>query len=189
MTVSIDVRDLLGQPGASRTVHVQEPIGGLATEVAQVPEDRPVGADLLFESVVEGVLVSGPLEGTMVLTCARCLKPIEAPFRIDVQELFAPGAGPGDDEYPLAEGVVDLEPMIRDAVLLAMPLAPLCRPDCLGLCDRCGGDRNAGECHCPPRTDSRWSALIELDLPDDRGDLIGDRRTEERGFGPAGQEF
>lgn len=164
MTVPVDVRDLLGQPGTSRTVHVREPISGLVTEVASVPEDRPVAADLLLESVVEGVLVSGPLQGTMALVCARCLAPIESPFNIDVQELFRPGAAPDDDEYPVADGVADLEPMIRDAVLLAMPFAPLCRPDCLGLCDRCGGDRNAGECQCPPETDSRWSVLVDLDL-------------------------
>ena len=89
MTVAVDVRDLLGHPGTSRTVHVAEPIGGLVTEVASVPEDRPVAADLLFESVVEGLLVSGALEGAMVLVCARCLKPIHSPFRIDVQGLRA----------------------------------------------------------------------------------------------------
>jgi uncharacterized protein len=180
VTVSIDVRDLLGHPGTSRNVRVSESVGGLATEVARVPEDQPVAADLLFESVVEGVLVSGPIEGTMVLVCARCLKPLESSFRVDVQELFAAGATAQDDEYPLAEGLVDLEPMIRDAVVLAMPFAPLCRPDCLGLCERCGGDRNVGECACPPRIDSRWAALVHLDLPDDRPSFSLDSRNDER---------
>ena len=73
MTVAVDVRDLLDHPGASRTVQVREPVPGLATEVASVPEDHPVAAELLIESVVEGLLVTGPLEGTMVLVCARCL--------------------------------------------------------------------------------------------------------------------
>jgi len=107
-------------------------------------------ADLLFESVVEGLLVSGNVQGLMVLSCARCLRPFESPFDLSVQELFAPGARPEDDEYPVEEGAVDLEPMIRDSVVLAMPFSPLCTPGCLGLCARCGGDRNTGECTCPP---------------------------------------
>jgi len=170
MTLQIDVRDLVGQPGSSRTVRLAEPVGGLATELADVPEDRDVAADLLFESVVEGILVTGPVEGRMRIRCARCLQEVDAPFQLDVQELFAPDARIGEDQYPLAEGIVDLEPMIRDAVILAMPFAPLCRPDCLGLCERCGGDRNLGQCTCPPEADPRWSALSHLrfDPPDER---------------------
>jgi uncharacterized protein len=169
MTLEIDVRDLIGHPGSSRTVHVNEPVAGLGIALATVPEDRAVDATLLFESVVEGILVSGSVEGTMVLRCARCLKEFDSPFDLTVQELFSPGATAEDDEYRMGAGSVDLEPMIRDAVILAMPFAPLCREDCLGLCARCGGDLNAGECACPAETDARWSALAELrlDLPDD----------------------
>ena len=162
MPVAFDVRDLVGHPGASRSVALRQPVAGLATELARVPEDREVDGDLLFESVVEGILVSGPLEGTLALVCARCLTPVESRFHVEVRELFAAGAGPGEDEYPIAEGRVDLEPMIRDAVLLAMPFAPLCKPDCLGLCERCGGNRNLGECTCGPRADPRWSPLDGL---------------------------
>lgn len=164
MTVQIDVKDLLRHPGSSRTLEFAEAIGGLRTELAYVPEDRPLGGRLLMESVVEGVLASGPLSGVMVLRCARCLATTETEFSVEVQELFAPGATADDDEYQLVEGILDLEPMIRDAVLLSMPLAPLCRPDCLGLCERCGGDRNAGECSCPPEVDPRWAPLIGLHL-------------------------
>ena len=166
MTVSVDVRDLLGHPGSHRTVHIQEPVEGLATELVRVPDDVPVEADLLMESVVEGVLASGPVEGVWVVSCARCLKPFESAFRVEVQELFRPGGPESDEEYPIDEGVLDLEPLIRDNVVPAMPFAPLCRPDCLGLCARCGGDRNLGECSCAEATDPRWSALsaLEFDL-------------------------
>ncbi len=167
MTVAVDVRDLLGHPGSHRTVRVEEPVDGLRTELALVPEDRPVQAELLMESVVEGILASGPVEGTMALTCARCLKPFEAPFRVEVRELFSPEATPEDDEeYPVEEGFVDLEPLIRDNVVPSMPFAPLCREDCLGLCQRCGGDRNLGECTCAEQADPRWSALLRFELPD-----------------------
>jgi DUF177 domain-containing protein len=167
MTVVIDVRDLIGQPGATREVRVEEPIAGLATGLAAVPEDQSVGAELRLESVMDGVVVSGPLSGVMRLSCARCLKSFDQGFALEVEELFAPGAAAEGDEYPLEEGRLDLEPMIRDAVVLAMPFAPLCRPDCLGLCARCGGDLNLGECRCPPESDLRWGPLSNLTLDED----------------------
>jgi len=108
--------------------------------------------------------VNGTVSGLMVMSCARCLKPFRSEFRLDVLELFVPGAAALDDEYPVHEGAIDIEPMIRDAVLLSMPFAPLCKPDCLGLCERCGGDRNLGECVCQPEADPRWGPLIGIDL-------------------------
>ena len=164
MTAVIDVRALLASPGSSRPVRLDEPVEGLATELARVPEDRPVRGDLLLENVIEGLLVSGPLSGVMTLSCARCLKPFEGAFTLEVHELFVAGATGQDDEYPVEDGSIDLEPMIRDAVLLAMPFAPLCGFQCLGLCERCGGDRNMGECSCPAETDPRWSPLLDLNL-------------------------
>jgi len=85
-------------------------------------------------------------------------------LRIEVQELFAPGAGPEGEEYPLSvEGSIDIEPMVRDAVLLAVPFSPLCRPDCRGLCERCGGNRNLDRCSCTTQqADPRWAALDNL---------------------------
>ena len=170
MTIAVDVRDLLHQPGASRQVAVCESIDGLATELVRVPQDRPIRAELVLESLVEGILATGHVSGTEVLWCARCLKPTETPFGVEVHELFAPNATPEDDEYPITEGTIDLEPLIRDAVLLMVPFAPLCTPQCLGLCERCGGDRNLGECSCGPEPDARWEALATLRFPDSERD-------------------
>ena len=161
---AIDVRDLLARPGSSRELHIAPGIEGLRTELAEVPSDAPVHIDVLLESLVEGILVSGPISGTITYRCARCLKRFHEAFRLEVTELFARGASEDDDEYPLVEGAIDLEPMVRDAVVLSMPFAPLCRQDCLGLCERCGGDRNLEECSCPPRSDPRWGALESLDI-------------------------
>jgi uncharacterized protein len=160
----VDVRDLIARPGSSREVHVAQGIRGLATGLAEVPPESPVRVDVLMESLVEGILVSGPLSGTVEYRCARCLRSFTDQFLIEVTELFASDASEDDDEYPLGDGMIDLEPMVRDAVLLSMPFSPLCRPDCLGLCERCGGDRNLGECHCPPRRDPRWAGLESLDI-------------------------
>ena len=166
--IEIDVRDLLGHPGHSRAVHVDEPVEGLALELATVPEDTPIEADLLLESVIEGILVSGPLRGAMRMSCARCLKTFERPFDVAVHELFIRDRHDEGDEYPLPDdGAIDIEPMVRDAVLLQMPFSPLCRPDCRGLCERCGGDRNLGECTCGPAVaDPRWEALGALRFDD-----------------------
>jgi uncharacterized protein len=160
----IDVRDLLDHPGTSRMVKVQEAVPGLRIELAEVPEEAPVQGAFLLESVVEGVLVSGTVGARMALTCARCLRRFESAFEVEVQEMFAADAPPGSDEYPLPpEGAIDVEPMVRDAVMLTLPFSPLCRPDCLGLCERCGGDRNAGECMCSDQVvDPRWAALDRL---------------------------
>jgi uncharacterized protein len=157
----IDVRDLLDSPGASRPLHVAERFEGLETPLAEVPPEVPVRVDLLLESVAEGILVSGPLSGRIDYRCARCLKSFSGDFRVEVTELFALNPEE-DDDYPVREGTIDLEPMVRDAVLLAIPFSPLCRADCLGLCERCGGDRNLGECTCPPAVDPRWEPLGRL---------------------------
>ena len=116
---AIDVRDLLENPGASRTVRVQEPVPGLRTELADVPEDAPIAADLTLESVVEGIYVRGSLEGRFVLRCARCLKAFDRDFDVEMTELVAREPGP-DDDYALAPDLT-LDPGARDAVLAALP--------------------------------------------------------------------
>lgn len=156
----IDIRDLVGRPGASRRVEADVEVGGLESEVARL--EGPVHVAVLLESIVEGIYVTGPVTARMRVACARCLKPFERGVAAQVAELFAPE--PDDDVYPLGEDTIDLEPMVRDAVGLAMPFAPLCREDCAGLCERCGGDRNLDECSCGPRVDPRWAALSDLKL-------------------------
>jgi uncharacterized protein len=162
----IDVRDLLDEPGASRRVRRDATFEGMATELARVDAENPVVIDMLLESVVEGILVSGTLSGPMRFRCARCLTEFTGDFRHEVRELFATEPRADRDDYPIADRAIDLEPLVRDTVVLAMPFAPLCREDCLGLCERCGGDRNAGECSCGPEVDPRWSALDSLVLDD-----------------------
>jgi len=162
MSVAVDVRDLLGHPGSSRAVKVVEPVEGLSTELARVPQDALVEAELLMESVVEGIFVRGSLEGRFTMRCARCLKTFERDFDVEMIELVAREPGP-DDDYALEPDLtLDPEPIVRDAVVLEMPFSPLCRPDCLGLCEICGGDRNLGECPGHEVTDPRWDALDVL---------------------------
>ncbi len=158
----VDVRDLVGRPGATREVHLAEQVEGLTSPLAEVPPGEAVEVDLLLESIVEGVFASGQVLGPLTLRCARCLTEFRGEVSVRVRELFARGADPDDDRYPLADDVIDLEPMVRDAVVLQLPFSPLCRPDCQGLCSRCGGDHNRGQCSCGPEVDPRWAGLEAL---------------------------
>ena len=171
----IEVHELLGHPGASRRHDVLGTIDDLSTELVSVPDDAPLGGSLLLESVVEGILVSGAITGTWTVRCARCLTERTQPFSVEVSELFATEASvePDDDNdddegYALVEDEVDLDQLVRDAVGVEMPFAPLCQPDCKGLCPVCGGNRNLGECPGHEAIDPRFAVLADLlpDLPD-----------------------
>jgi len=170
---AIDVRDLLERPGSARRVRLDEPVEGLRTELAAVAPEASIEGELTLEGVLEGIFVTGSVGGRMTLRCARCLKEFEAEFDVAMNELYVREPGPEDD-YVLADDLtLDPEPMVRDAVVLQMPFSPLCTPDCLGLCERCGGDRNIGECTCGPEVDPRWSALEAL-FADDATDATND---------------
>jgi len=163
----IDVRDLFGRPGTSKLHKVAAPVDELQTELAGVRDDQPVDVDLLLESLVEGILVSGTLRGTFALRCASCLKEFDQPFDVSVHEMFVIDPEPDTDDYPLdPEGMLDPGQMVRDAVGVELPFSPLCRPDCQGLCPVCGGDKNADECPGHAEVDPRWAALDRLVLED-----------------------
>ncbi len=140
----------------------------LGNDVLGVPEGSPLELDLRLESVVEGVLVSGTVSGTASGECVRCLDPLTAPVVVDLQELYAhPGREieEDDDTEPLPEmdGVlVDAEPAVRDAVVLALPLQPVCRDDCPGLCTQCGVRLADQPGHGHDKVDARWEALQGL---------------------------
>jgi uncharacterized protein len=154
----IEIADLVGRAGASRAAEVRGTLEGLRSELVQVR--GPVTARLRLGWVVEGVLVSGRLTGELSLRCARCLTSFERRFEVEVDELFAAPPVADPDIYGLDdEGRVDPEQMMRDAIGVEMPFAPLCRPGCLGLCEVCGGDRNVGACPGHERIDPRWEGL------------------------------
>ena len=122
--------------------------------------------DLRLESVSEGVLVSGRTRVTLTGECARCLDPLTEELEVDIQQLYVYhgneiDADDEDDEIGrLVDDYVDLEPLLRDAVVLALPLAPVCRDDCPGLCPDCGArlaDVDPGHGH--DQVDPRWAAL------------------------------
>jgi uncharacterized protein len=141
----IDTRDLGRRPGAMRCYHrdVQLP-AGLGMDVIGIPAGDQVSLDLRLESVVEGVLVSGTASAPVTGQCARCLDPLVDSLEVGLTELFAypdsttDGSTDPDEVSRVVDGLVDLEPVVRDALLLALPQAPLCSENCPGLCPECG---------------------------------------------------
>ena len=165
----LDVRRLERQPGSMHTDRRRVPApAGLSQDLVGVPESAPLDLDLRLESATEGVLVSGTVTTTIAGECGRCLEPVTDDFGVDVVELFAyPGSVTAettdeDEVDRIVDDLIDLEPVVRDAVVLGLPLAPLCRPDCAGLCATCGqrlDDLPAGHAH--EQLDPRWAALTE----------------------------
>ena len=159
------VAEILGKPGHLREIKVDRPLSGVRTELARL-DGLPLTGDLRLESVVEGILVTGRVSGLVRLTCARCLKDFEETVETDLCELYlAPGhEAPAEEETYSVEGLeIDLEPMLRDALVLSLPLNPVCSLDCKGYCAGCGQNLNEGECTCAPdNVDPRWAGLEDL---------------------------
>jgi len=148
----------------SRTVPAPAGLGG---ELVGVPDGSDLVLDLRLESVSEGVLVSGTAQVELAGECARCLEPLTDELVVDVMQLFVyPGHEneADDDEIGrLVDDYVDLEPLLRDAVVLALPLAPVCSDDCAGLCPDCGARlADVGLDHGHEVVDPRWAALRQL---------------------------
>lgn len=163
-SLSVDVTDLLARPGANRRLEFDIPVDGLAVALAEV--DGSVRGTLRFESLVEGIHVGGALAGKAVLRCRRCLTEVPDTFDVSVNELFMVPSEEAEDggAYLIGDDqTIDLEPLMRDLVVLSLPLNPLCREDCQGLCPVCGMDRNTTNCgHDGGATDIRWGPLEQL---------------------------
>lgn len=169
--LKVSVVEILGRPGANRHVSITKPLEGVRVDLAHL-EPAPIAAELRLESVVEGVLVTGPVSGDVRCSCARCLAEFETAVEVDVCELYASSGHLEEDEdvYRIAGEELDLEPMLRDELTLALPLNPLCRADCKGMCARCGRDLNEGACDCTEDTsDPRWAALDQVRAKLERG--------------------
>jgi uncharacterized protein len=141
----------------------------LATGRAQLVQEHRGPRQVLAD-----VRLTGKLATQLEVPCARCLEPVRRDVQRDFELLYRPlGADRGKSEaavsedeseigYYEGEGLL-LEEVLREQLLLAVPMRAVCREDCKGLCLQCGGDLNAGGCQCPPpQADPRWSALKDL---------------------------
>ncbi len=134
---------------------------------SDVDPEAPVSVNVTLQSHPGGITVRGQIEVAWHGICRRCSVPVTGDLHLKVHERYRDQEGLVDEEtYPIEQDFIDLSPLVHDAVFLELPLAPLCRPDCKGLCAQCGADLNEGECDCPPPLDPRWATLDALRFED-----------------------
>jgi uncharacterized protein len=172
----IDVHRLARRPGSMlREVRTVPAPADLGLDVIGVPEGADLELNLKLEAVMEGVLVSGTARAPLAGECVRCLDPLDDTIEVEFAELFVSPGRPGDtagqddgdDETCwLQDDLVELEPVVRDAVVLALPLQPMCEDDCPGLCSECGARLADDPGHRHDSVDPRWAALEAIARPD-----------------------
>ncbi|GAA1766788.1 DUF177 domain-containing protein [Kocuria aegyptia] len=168
--LTIGVRDLEHRPGTMRRLAEVVPAPeNFGNALIGAPEGSGIDLDLRLESVHDGILVSGTAVVAIHGECSRCLDPIDYDLDVDVQELyvFDPAADGGEESeddqmYEVQDETIDLEPMLRDAVITQLPFQPVCREDCQGLCAQCGARLEDDPGHHHEVLDPRWSALSGL---------------------------
>jgi uncharacterized protein len=162
--------------GLERSYEIANP-AGVGIEIA-VALEGPIVASFEIERLGNEVQVTGTVSATALLQCSRCLTPFRYPLGGEVEATFAPPAKLAEGEHqheltqdelevePLVQGGADLRGVIAEQIHLNIPLKPLCREDCPGICPHCGRPAGAGECGCAPVAgDSRWEALRKLKVP------------------------
>jgi uncharacterized protein len=165
----IGVSELRRRPGERRALHRSVPMGGTAISTAEVPDGATADVDVVLESLSDGVTVAGTVRVPWVGPCRRCLEPTSGVATAEIAEVFSDHPV-GSDLLAFDGDAVDLGPVVHDAVVLALPLAPLCRDDCAG----------PDPDHFPvvtdaedvPPADPRWSALAELRFDPEDGDPL-----------------
>ena len=157
----IDLVEIRRKLATRRPFQREATMDGLVVGSTFVPEDEPVSVELDLESVSNGVMVHGMIRAPWEGECRRCLETVRGGVEVEVQELFSDNGDP-DEIYPIDGDEIDLRPMVRDAIVLNLPLAPLCRPDCLGP----DPDRYPALVEGDGPADRRWAGLSELRFDD-----------------------
>ncbi len=163
----VNVVELLRHPGTTKEIVATVDLLDL-----ELGDPRVTGASaevaLELDSLTNGITVHGTARAGWHGECRRCLRPLDGPLECVFDELWQTTLE-DPDAWRIEGDQIDLLPMVREGLLLAVPVGPLCREDCPGICVRCGTDLIEGECGCDPAPpDPRWSALEEMRgrLPD-----------------------
>lgn len=179
----VPVAQIASRAGQSKVVDADFPApSGIGDDVIGVAEGAPVHVSGSFDSIVDGLVFYAHVTAPVNAECTRCLKPIERDWGVDVTAFFpyessdrssgndrdevdiVAGEEESEDTYPLLNdgAFADLEALLRDALVEALPLQPLCREDCLGLCPQCGIDLNEHPDHHHDQVDMRFAALADF---------------------------
>lgn len=161
-SLPVAVGDLLAEPGRRREVDGRQVLQDLAVGAGGIADDT-VDLDLLLEAQAGRIMVSGVVRAAWELECRRCLRPVSVPVAPELTEVFEDSPAEGET-FPLAGETIDLAPMLREAVLLTLPLAPLCGEDCDGPAEGAYYGQDTGDDDEPeaPRRDPRWAALDDF---------------------------
>jgi uncharacterized protein len=165
----INAAELLRRPGTERRLQLDTTVEGIGIVDRRFDPQASVDIDLRLESLSDGIVVDGEVRAPWSDACRRCLGPAGGQVTVAVHELYQ-HVVTDPDAFEIIGDQIDLVPMVRENLLLDAPVAPLCRPDCAGLCPVCGTDRNVSSCDClTEATDPRWDALSQLktNLPDE----------------------
>ncbi|WP_341729084.1 YceD family protein [Brooklawnia sp.] len=165
----ISIHELVRRPGELKEFRREIPApAGVSVELVGVLEGSPIDVDLRLESVSEGVLATGTLSAEFVGECSRCLGAVREDRDFDLQELYYyPGHDAEEDALFVVDEHIDLDPPMRDAIVLELPFSPLCREDCLGLCPVCGFNLNDDPDHDHgEQIDPRWAGLQSFQSED-----------------------
>lgn len=161
---TVSVIDIVHRPGEMREKSVEVIVDDeMGNAVIGVRKGAKLHIQARLEALHDGILVSGDVETVAEGECVRCLTDVSIPVEVEFQELFAYSFDEAFD-YTVQDDSLDLEPLVRDAVVLSLPFQPVCQEDCLGLCPECGVRLldNPGHEHEAP-VDPRWAALAGLD--------------------------
>lgn len=176
--LQVPIAELRRHPGSRRRFTERVALAGLGISTATVPDGAEVAVDVELEALSSGLTATGTVTVPWEGECRRCLQPVRSESVAEVKEVFEPSPVEGET-YPLGDDLVDLEPMVRDAALLALPLAPLCDEACRGPAPEAFPAVPEDEAEPPvagaaaegPPADPRWAALSDLhfDSPGDPG--------------------
>jgi uncharacterized protein len=180
---TVPVYDLMHRAGEMREHELDIVVPeGFGNALIGVADNAKMHLDVRLEALHDGILVSADVSSVATGECGRCLDEIELPVGVEIQELFAYSVDEAFD-YTVVEDHIDLEPSVRDAVVLSLPFQPVCRPDCPGL-DPETGVKLADFPDVKPQetVDPRWSALagFQASESDVAGEAAGDADRAER---------
>lgn len=181
---AVSVAQVASRPGQSKEIDAAFPApSGIGDEIVGVDEGADVSVVGSFDSIVDGLILNARISAPVHAECTRCLKPIQRDWTVNVTSFFPyedksaagkngkeeevdiiAGEDEAEDTYPLLDGGAwaDLEALLRDTLVEELPLQPLCKPDCKGLCSQCGIDLNENPDHQHDMTDIRFAALEGL---------------------------
>lgn len=166
----INIAELLRRAGSIRDVDRQIDASEFDFADSRIVDGSKIDVALTLEALTDGIVVHGKLQADWRCECRRCLRPLSGRAEVEVQELYQAVIS-DPDAYPITGEQLDLLEMTRENVLLSVPLAPLCRADCPGLCPQCGADLQSAPCSCSREVrDERWAALDALKADETQSD-------------------